>query len=448
MPFSSLTMFSRIGNVPGALGLLTLCILALLIIGCDLFPSNANKPAIATSTSTPMLATSAKLPSSSPTTAALPPEPSEPPEPPIPTAVPTVPVTLTPNVSMAQAWGAQIYKQVKHIPIVLGSDNSYSLFEQSITEDGKFLLATYNPSDAENNPDKQPRVMIIDIASGQSTEIGRTPKAAVEPYGVNGDDNWIIWTQAPQGPGFFSDWVIYAYNRADHSTKELARAARGKDGMPVLGSDGSAQIDHGRVVWSEGVQDDPKAASHTFVRMMDMNTGQVTTLSSHGLYPMISWPHVAWIELQLPPEGSPTPAPGQAKAAITVLNLENGKKRVLTKPDKPSSMALYKNSFVWISSDSKRVLLTDLDETFEQTIAVIRGGGSFQNPSMNDRLITWGSQSDPVVWDRKQNKLITVASSDASHLFVGPHDFVWEGHPHDAPKADSGINILDTTQLP
>ncbi len=444
-PFTPPIIFSRIRNVSGVMRLLTLCVIALLVTGCDLFPPSGAKSTTITSTSTntstSRLATSSTLtqsPASSLSTTELPS---------VPTAVPTSSVPITANASMSQAWGQQIQTQMKHIPVV-SSANNYFLIPQSVTQDGKFLLATSNPSDTEDNPNRPARgVVIIDIASGQSTVIGKTPNATIEPYEVYSDDNWIIWTQAPQEPGFFSDWVMYAYNRANHSTKEIARAAKNKDGMPVVG-DGSARIDHGRVVWVEAALPDAKGVQHTLVKMMDMQTGQVTTLSSSGLLPTISWPHVAWVEVQLPPEGAPTPAPGQAKAVVTVLNIEDGVKKVLIKPDKPSYMALYKNSFVWISSDHKRVLLTDLDETFEQTIDVVRGGDYFQDPFVNDRLITWGSQSTVIVWDRKQKQLITVASKDAGHNSLAPRDLLWVSPPPDSPGVASEINILDTTQLP
>jgi hypothetical protein len=128
--------------------------------------------------------------------------------------------------------------------------------------------------------------------------------------------------------------------------------------------------------------------------------------------------------------------------------MENGTTKTLSKPDKPSYMALYKDSLVWINTEHNRVFLTDLGETFQQTVGRVRGGESFQDPSVNDRLITWDNGSGAIVWDRKQNRLVTVADKDVGRIFLSAHDFIWVGPTSDTPGADVEINILDTDRLP
>jgi hypothetical protein len=426
--------------------LLFLCLVVLLITGCDFFSPGEEPPA--GGTSTPLVAqlsaslTPSTLPANSATRLATPISL-------MPTSIATALVSVPATLSMSAAWGEQVTAQVKHIPLTSG--DNYFLIPQSSTQDGKFLLAALNPPDVgEENPNQHASVVMIDIASGQATEIAQTPNSAVQPYGICGDENWIIWTQAAQEPGFFSNWILYAYNRNDRSTHEIARVAKDKDGLPALGSDGSAKIDHGRVVWVEAVPDSI-GVQDNLVKMMDMQTGHVETLATNGYNLRISWPNVVWVEVQsfalLP--GSPTPTSDEIKATVVVFDIETGAKKTLTKPEKPSYIYLYKDSLVWISADHNRLLLTDLNETFEQTIAVVRGGDYFQEPFMNDRLITWGNQmGEAIVWDRKQNRLITVASKDATQFFVTARNLVWVAPNSNSSGAPSEISVLDTTQIP
>lgn len=454
---SALRNIFRAAHLSKWIPLLLLCVVSLLVVSCDFLASGSDSAAAPTNTpirgradlshdATPLAARSRQAQPSAPTAVSA----KSPAQSPVPSAVPTSLVPLAANLDMAQAWGAAIHRQVQHIPIQ--PNPTTFLLVQSVTQDGKFLLASANPSDPQNSANQQSSAVMVDIASGQATEIGRVPNpagattSAIQVYEIHSDQDWIVWTQAPQEPGFFSDWALYAYNRTDHSTKEIARAAKNKNGLPALGSDGSAQIDHGTLVWTEGVPDLINS-QRSLLKLLDMPTGQVTTLSANGWSPKLSWPNLAWIELQSPPDGSPTPGPGEAKAQVVVLNLENGTRKLLTRPNKPSYIALYKDSFAWISNDSKRVLLTDLAETFERTIAVAQGGDSFQDPSLNDRLITWGDQLSKVeVWDRKQNRIITIGPK--GHQLVSARNLVWVG-PTNAPGSTSDeIKILDTTQLP
>jgi hypothetical protein len=241
---------------------------------------------------------------------------------------------------------------------------------------------------------------------------------------------------------------MYAYNRADNSVKQIAQAAKEQTGLPPLGSDGSAQVDHGKVVWSEAIPDhgdNPRNA----VKIMDLPTGQVTTLSSNGYIPVISWPYAAWIDVKVPQvENTPAQTPLDVQVSIVVLNLEDGTKKALAKPDRPTSFALYKDSVVWISNDRRRLMLTNIDETFEQTIAVVSGGGIFEFPSINERLIVWLSPTEAQVWDRKKNQLVTLASEGVTDRFVSPRTLVWNGPQSDAPDAPRGTQVLDTTEIP
>jgi hypothetical protein len=348
---------------------------------------------------------------------------------------------------MPQAWGAQVLSQVKFIPQQMSKD--YYLIPQSVTSDGKFLLATSNFfSISETDAPNPGKIVTVDLASGQTAEVTALNDSDSTPYGVTGDENWIVWTQAPKEPGFFSAWIIYAYNRTVHSIKEVAHAGKDQNGMPPRGSDGSAHVDHGRVVWAEAVPDQEDTPRNT-VKMMDLQTGEVTTLSSSGYIPVISWPYAAWVEVKHPgAENGPTQLPPGVEVAIVMINLENGTRKALVKPDRPAGFAIYKDSVAWISADRLRVSLTNVDETFVQTIAVVTGGGTFEDPSINERLIVWHSPTEAQVWDRQRNQLVTLASEGVTRRFASPRTLVWDGPQSDFPDAPIGIQVLDTTQLP
>lgn len=418
LPFSYARSAQRTATL---IRVIALSLVALLVAGCDLFSSGDPTPVSSPTASAGVSST-------------------------MPTAVPSIPGPSHIEVAMQEAWGAQISTYINHTAIESG--NGYFLIPQSVSGDGRYLFATSNPSDAGTaNPSQQNRVIQIDLESGQSIELRRTSNSRIQPFEVYSDDRWVIWMEAAQEPGFFSLWILYAYDRTNDTTSEIARAALNKDGLPALGSYGTARIDHGKVIWSEAVPDLGNDHRNR-VKVMDLASREVDTLSENGYIPSISWPNVVWVEVESPPLGSTTPTSDQVKAAVTVLNLENGSKRILTKPDKPLYMNLYKTSLVWITTDAKRVLLTDLEETFEQTIAVVRGGESFQDPFINERLITWDDFSGAIVWDRKQNRLVTVVSENVTRRFLGAQTFTWVGPTEDLVDTPSVINTLSIKRLP
>ncbi|HVF98215.1 MAG TPA: hypothetical protein VND68_00115 [Chloroflexia bacterium] len=348
---------------------------------------------------------------------------------------------------MQEAWGTGVLSQIKHIGIWASKD--YYLMPQSMASDGKYLLATafYSQVD-ESSPDKPGKVVMADITTGQITEIYSTKVGGIVPYGVTGDESWVVWSQAPKEPGFFSDWEMYAYNRAERSIRLIASAPKDKGGLPAIGSDGSAHVDHGRVVWSETVPDQGDT-SRNIVKKLVLDTGEITTLSENGYVPVISWPYVAWLQVaeQTTPEGS-TPAQQGIDLEIITLNLESGAKKTLHGPRQPIGFALRKDSVIWISTDGRQLVLTNIEETFEQIVAVAQTAEPFSEPSIDDRFITWGGQPSAHVWDRKKNSLVTIVSDTVARRFVGAGMLVWDGPASDLPGAAYGIQVLDTTKLP
>lgn len=416
---------------------LCLALMAVILVACDQGPSAGPQATPAAPASGP----SAVLPGDGSGAAA------------VPTPVPTSTGGPPKMATMSQAWGGQVESQIKHIPI--GPPGSPFLIPQSVTPDGKFLLATYNWPRQADGPSTQPsKLVMVEIATGQSTDIPvPTISSPGVPYDVTADDQWVVWTQSPQEPGFFSEWTIYAYNRSTRSTKQVAQASRNSDGSPIAGSDGSARIEHGKVVWTESIPDRGTKRGN-IVKMMDLESGQVTVLSSHGHQPRISWPYATWIELTAGPSGEPptrvpNSPPQPHEAGIVVLNLQTGAKRTLAKPDDPREIAISGKSIVWLTAQGDRVILTDVDETFEQTIYSAQFGEQLEKPSLNERLVTWDTQATHRVWDRKQKQLVAFPSAHAHSNMVAANYLIWLAPQSESDENSPGnIDMLDTTRLP
>jgi len=269
------------------------------------------------------------------------------------------------------------------------------------------------------------------------------------PYSAYADEHWIVWAQAPVEPGFFSDWELYAYNRADGSIKQLAKAAHKKDGLPALGSDGSPAIDHGTVVWAEAVPDVGQPNQNT-IKAADLATGQSRILSTSGFAPRLSWPYAAWLEIRDRPDTTdPQGKEMQRTAVIVVLDLQHGTKAELVKPDRPVEFAIYGDSIAWIGTKRDRVTLTNVAETVVQALPLGRPSNGFEQMTMNDRLITWLGTEAVQVWDRHKNSLVTLLPHGPSiSQFVTNNYLVWINRTDFSRGAATDINILDTTKLP
>ncbi len=441
---------------------------ALIITGCSLTGFTGSDPGAKGSTTNQSATAVPTLTALNVSAAGSPSAPSTAPaagvrpviaSPTIPAAAPSLPAPIGTVPahgirSLADAWGAGVPALIQQVPDPL-PDGTW-LIPQSLTPDDRFLLATANPPPTTDGSasDKPTSLLLIDLASHQSRNIATPADPSIIPYSAGSDGTWVVWAQAPQSPGFFSDWVLYAYNLSGGSTRQLAKAAYNKDGSPALGSDGSAEIDHGHVVWAEAVPD-LGAAYRDVLKMEDLATGQTTTLSENGLTPHISWPYVAWLEVldAAQPAVPTTQDPQQAQApprrgAVVVLNLLTGTRTQLSKPDLPIDFAIYQDSIVWINANRDRMTLTNVSETFQQALPLGSVSTGFEEPTLNDRLITWDRPDDVQAWDRKADQLVRVAPHGASRSFVAPHRLVWISPVSSSNGISGQINIMDTGRLP
>lgn len=299
--------------------------------------------------------------------------------------------------------------------------------------------------------------MLYQIGSRAVTEIRRLPSPTTQVIGAAVDQDWIVWSEAAQQPSFI-DWTIYAYSRASRETKQVAAAPTDQSGKPVNGPYLLPKLDRGIVTWAEGV---PGAADQfgIAIKTADLASDTTQTLSNSGLTPAISWPHIAWVEIQA--EES-VQAPGARKGVVVVQNLETGEKKRLQTIDTPLFFNLHQDTIVWINVTGKQIVVTDLAETRQQVIAHTDDlDETFQFPTINDRLIAWIGYKKAQVWDRRQKRLVTLGEGKGQTTeFINGQALAWTvpGGVSDEQRQtdrraglrpnDGALNVLDTSQLP
>ncbi|HEX6292741.1 MAG TPA: hypothetical protein VFZ66_26390 [Herpetosiphonaceae bacterium] len=319
------------------------------------------------------------------------------------------------GVDLASAWGSQLQRQT--VPVALDDDRVFVPI--TVTPDGQHLIGSAIARRFGTEPG---RLVLLEVTSRRVTEIRHLPTPFTQAVGAAADQQWIVWSEAAQQPNF-SDWTLYAYNRATGETKQVAAAPLDQSGKPVNGPYVLPRLDRGIVTWAEGI---PGAVDQfgIAVKAANLADGTVQTLSSSGLTPTISWPHVAWVEIQAEESSQ---VEGAKKGIVVVQNLESGQKKSLTQIDTPLFFNLHGDTIVWINVTGKQVVLTDLAETSQQVIAHTDDTDeTFQFPALNDRLVTWIGYKKAQVWDRLQQRLVTLEDGKGQITeFVNGQTLVW-----------------------
>lgn len=154
-------------------------------------------------------------------------------------------------------------------------------------------------------------------------------------------------------------------------------------------------------------------------------------------------------------------APGARKGLVVVHNLETGQKTRLQTIDTPLFFNLYQDTIVWINVTGKQIVVTDLAETKQQVIAHTDDlDETFQFPTLNDRLIAWIGYKKAQVWDRQQQRLVTLEDGKGQITeFVNGQALAWavpgsvseEQRQADRRAGlrpnDGMLNMLNTSQL-
>ncbi|HEY0607725.1 MAG TPA: hypothetical protein VGD58_32725 [Herpetosiphonaceae bacterium] len=356
----------------------------------------------------------------------------------------------TAAVDPATAWGNQL--QPQSVPVALDGDQVFVPI--TVTPDGQSLIGSAIARQFGTAPG---RLVLYEIDSRAVTEIRRLPTPMTQVIGAAADQEWIVWSEAAQQPSFV-DWTLYAYNRTTRDTTQVAAAPTDSAGKPVSSPFLLPRLDRGVVVWAEGI---PGAADQFGIAIKTANlaNGKIETLSSSGLTPAISWPNVAWVEIQA--EES-VQAPGARKGLVVVQNLETGQKTQLQTIDTPLFFNLYGDTIVWINVTGKQIVVTDLAETRQQVIAHTDDlDETFQFPTINERLIAWIGYKKAQVWDRQQQRLVTLEDGKGQLTeFVNGQALVWtvpgsvseEQRQADRRAGlrpnDGSLHLLKTSQLP
>lgn len=376
--------------------------------------------------------------------------PSAPQAAPQPSLLPAPVEAHTANaVASATAWGTQLQPQT--VPVALEGDQVFVPI--TVTPDGQALVGSAIARQFGTTPG---RLVVYEIKSRAVTEIRRLPTPMTQVIGAAVDQDWVVWSEAAQQPSFV-DWMLYAYNRATRETKQVAAAPTDQSGKPVNSPYLLPRLDRGVVAWSEGI---PGTADQFGIAIKTANlaSGAIETLSSSGLTPAISWPNVAWVEIQA--EES-VQAPGARKGLVVVHNLETGQKTRLQTIDTPLFFNLYQDTIVWINVTGKQIVMTDLAETKQQVIAHTDDlDETFQFPTLNDRLIAWIGYKKAQVWDRQQQRLVTLEDGKGQITeFVNGQALAWSvpGSVSEEQRQadrraglrpnDGMLNVLNTSQL-
>jgi hypothetical protein len=366
-----------------------------------------------------------------------------------PSAVPTLAEPGNTVVDMAVAWGAQL--NVTSIPNAIGEDRILGPLVP--TQDGKFLLAVIQTREWGEQGGLEPgKVVLIDLATKHVQEIKQLPTNDTQAFGASADNDWLVWAEAPQEPNFFSNWSLYAYQISTRTLKEVAKAPRGADGQLLRGPDIWVKVDHGIAVWAEAptVQ---KESVRGVVKNIDLQSGTTQVLADNGLTPAISWPHVAWIEGQNEPSKQ---IEGANKGLIVLYNMQSGSKKTLSGPDTPSYFDIHNNLVSWITAKGDEVLLTDLAESYQRTIARIDTAqpNRFEEAYLNDRLVTWYSRTEAQIWDLKKDIVVTLDDQPVGYKQINGNAIVWmspvseQAMQTPLPDNKRSIYVLDTSKLP
>jgi hypothetical protein len=362
----------------------------------------------------------------------------------------SISVTNTPSnsnssTSADSAWG----NTYKISSVLIGYEQNYHLGPITATPDARYLVGSLMPSVFGSG---KGRFGLFDMTNRQFTTINNLPPRT-QVVGAAADAKWIVWVEGSRQPDF-GDWILYAYNRTDSTTKTIAKAPLGTDGQPLASSYVIPKMDNGIVIWEEATTKVANVIPIT-VKMADLNSGKITTLTEIGRSGAISYPYVLWSEATN--ELSPI-LEGAYKSLIILFNLQTGVKKTLKKPDTPSYYAIYKDTIVWITSEKiKKVILTNVDETYEQVIAQAKGEADvLQFPEISERLVVWSGMRSYQLWDRKQQRLISLEQERGFKFEVNGKAFIWIAGASDEEYIKDKIGaigkqtiyLVDTTQLP
>ncbi len=364
----------------------------------------------------------------------------------LPTATPTpISINLTP-LPAQDAWG-----NVNITQFSLDMGDRY--FEaipnyNGITDDDQVCGVTVpmNSSYGTDNSQFMASVGLLNLHTGKITLLTTLP-AGDQSWDCTVTGSWVIWIQSFGNTleSLAVHWVIKAINR-DTGEIRVIDQAKGADGQGQFVSiRPNPYASNGRVVWTTYSSDIPNG---TQSEMYTFNTSTKTVLADNTSYPILSWPWVTWGD-------------GKQKA-IVCENLETGQQVLLHMQYIPTTTAFHGTTFVYTNSDYSQVLIyPDITDPSLPSYVIedksIDGDSFSEFPTINNRLVSWVSDTTSLVFDRKLMRQVIVDSSKipfagvvSSHFLISEapltqadHDASVKGLPY-----HHVIRIIDTDTLP
>jgi hypothetical protein len=350
---------------------------------------------------------------------------------------------------MTDAWGKDL--KVAMVPLAVGESDLF--VPDTATPDGKLLFGSIKPRKFSEKGGPTPRkAVFVDVVTHKITEIRQFPHNDTQMGAASADQNWLVWLEAAQDPAYFSDWAMYAYNLKEHTIRQVAKAQPDKNGNVVPTDFVVPFLDHGIIVWGES-SPVPGDTTHAYIKSADLTTGRIQTLTDTGINPRISWPYVMWMGPKLQ---NGQRLDSATHGALVVLNLQTGEKKTLIEPDTPSDYAIHGDAVAWITTNRDAVVLGDLSGTHHRVLVKSTSEeDTFSDVFINDRVVSWEFTKNSQVWDRVQERLVTLGDyssyqvlSGSTLFWIPPSTMPIDPKEPDLQPNDQLIHVLDTSQLP
>lgn len=305
-------------------------------------------------------------------------------------------VQQTPGVSPSQI----TYHSLSNNQVTFFPGGAYN--QNTITDDD--VICGRMVTEGSSGNQVATAVGLISIKTGEVSSLQALPSQYyLGSCSVTGD--WIIWTQYRDTPTM--QWQLKAINR---KTKQILILDTSQENQPSQFKP-TPSSDHGIVVWAS-IND----AGKTVVMSYDFATNVRSLLKENGSMPLISWPWISWGDID--------------EHGIVFKNMTTQEMDVLHSPPITTS-ALNNGAFVVSNADYSSISLypsigKEMD-TGAEVVGTASSGDFVDFPTVNNRLVTWGSNHSLFLFDRKSHTKMMVLNNLNGNPspFISSHYMVW-----------------------
>lgn len=370
----------------------------------------------------------------------------------LPYPIQTNEATVVPATSiLTDAWGSLAVAKV--LPLDLDSDHLFVL--HTVDPMARFVVGAIVPNVLGS--EEPARLVTVDVDDGSTMEIARVMGPSAGDLAIDGtqafasdtDGEWVVWNEY---------YAVRAYNLVSGATRLLDEEPQ--DGTPV--SFDIPQVDRGVAIWAEKeTKKDPYSSSRVMpatVKRADLTTGEVTTLSSYGAYPAISWPVVAWLEYPDERDGI-TEYSLDYNGTLTLLNFSTGEKWDLPQLTALAGVALH-NDTLFFTTIFGQGFLTNLQGEHPRLVAP-QFSSPFTRMAVGERLITWKFGVSTPIYDRTLDRQVGLAARYLGYpmiIVVRGNALAWQEvvnmvelsgqEPGYVVPGGQVVYVVDTTRLP